>query len=135
MWRWALILGQDLYVLNHTWSLAIEEQFYLAWPIVLAILLRVRQRGSVIAVPAATILVATIPLYRMILGWHSASLSAPPSRIRHECRFGPHRMRGRIGLREVLLRIVAPARLPLDLSPSLEGVRPKHDWLSCVFFA
>lgn len=34
----------DLRVLSHTWSLSVEEQFYLIWPLVFLLLLRSRQK-------------------------------------------------------------------------------------------
>lgn len=46
--NWWYALGGDLGSLSHTWSLAIEEQFYIAWPIVV-ILLRGNARRLVIA--------------------------------------------------------------------------------------
>ena len=33
--NWARVVGADLGPLNHTWSLAIEEQFYILWPVAL----------------------------------------------------------------------------------------------------
>lgn len=54
--NWRTILAErsywDLFVspspLEHTWSLAIEEQFYLAWPIAVALLLRRQTSRSVL---------------------------------------------------------------------------------------
>src|SRR5260221_9667311 len=40
----------EIRLLSHTWSLAIEEQFYLLWPLVLTVLMRRRvRRGTVLA--------------------------------------------------------------------------------------
>jgi peptidoglycan/LPS O-acetylase OafA/YrhL len=40
--NWYWYFGVPLYLLGHAWSLSLEEQFYLAWPPVLAMLLRLR---------------------------------------------------------------------------------------------
>jgi peptidoglycan/LPS O-acetylase OafA/YrhL len=50
--NWVQILGFPIGPLGHTWSLAIEEQFYLAWPFVIAALGR---RAWVVAVAGVAI--------------------------------------------------------------------------------
>jgi peptidoglycan/LPS O-acetylase OafA/YrhL len=45
--NWSMVSGHDLGVLNPTWSLAVEEQFYLLWPVLLLLALRWR-RGPVL---------------------------------------------------------------------------------------
>jgi peptidoglycan/LPS O-acetylase OafA/YrhL len=66
--NWYLVLGQQPYFetvgrpspLLHLWSLAIEEQFYLAWPVLLGIaLLAVGRRGAIALVGVGIVASAT----------------------------------------------------------------------------
>jgi len=67
--------GRPAWEVAHLWSLAVEEQFYLLWPVTL-LLLGVR-RGAVLA----ALLLAGVPLLRVarVLGmsWHVLDLAAP----------------------------------------------------------
>jgi len=52
--------------LGHTWSLAVEEQFYLLWPAVLVLILRRRISRSSVALSLAALAVAEM-IYRMVM--------------------------------------------------------------------
>jgi peptidoglycan/LPS O-acetylase OafA/YrhL len=70
--NWAMVLGLPLYALAHTWSLAIEEQFYLLWPPALSLLMRrVRHRVPIVLIVVAGISVAII--WRSLLMSRGAS--------------------------------------------------------------
>lgn len=50
--NWAQASHIDLFPVQHTWTLSIEEQFYLAWPLLLAPLLLMRRRWALYVVIA-----------------------------------------------------------------------------------
>lgn len=60
LFYYANFVYTDLGSLGHTWSLAVEEQFYLIWPIVVVALFPRRGRWTVMAVSAALILLANV---------------------------------------------------------------------------
>jgi peptidoglycan/LPS O-acetylase OafA/YrhL len=63
---------QVLALLDHTWSLAIEEQFYILWPLLLLICLRRRWRPRSVLVLALTLACASA-LLRWFLWQHGSS--------------------------------------------------------------
>jgi peptidoglycan/LPS O-acetylase OafA/YrhL len=67
------IFPTHFWLLSHGWSLSIEEQFYLTWPIILATCIRFRGRssGSQIGLRIALVAMACFPLLRVLVYWLS----------------------------------------------------------------
>lgn len=73
--NWAIITGVDVHrALTHTWSLSIEEQFYLLWPVSLWILVRSGRSRSVAAVVCAALAAGSSSL-RLLLYLNGAVTS------------------------------------------------------------
>jgi len=69
--NWAYISGVRMTWVQHTWSLAIEEQFYLVWPVVLVLALRLVRPFRLL--PALAVLTLASTVVRWALYLHGAS--------------------------------------------------------------
>jgi peptidoglycan/LPS O-acetylase OafA/YrhL len=67
----------DLFV--HTWSLSVEEQFYLLWPFALPILLRAGVRGRLAVLSAAILGSLLLRLAMVLLGAGNQAFASLPS--------------------------------------------------------
>lgn len=68
---WLAPAHEPLGPLTHTWSLSIEEQFYLAWPLLLGVGLKLKwRRVQLLALTSLAVLALT--LWRLWLHYHGA---------------------------------------------------------------
>ena len=70
--NWAIIDGVDFHHINHTWSLSIEEHFYLLWPLTMVLVLRYRDKHALLWVAIAG--AAASWAWRVVLWSSGASL-------------------------------------------------------------
>jgi peptidoglycan/LPS O-acetylase OafA/YrhL len=104
-WHLASLPGFPPDALNHTWSLSIEEQFYLVWPVLL--MLVVRRRGSAGALGLCLAGIALVNADRVILSLAGAS------EMRISCGFDTRADQLLIGcLLAVLVQRAALPRVP-----------------------
>jgi len=65
--NWVAVAGQSIGMLGHTWSLAVEEQFYILWPTLLILGLRLGR--AKLAVLVLLLVLLDVP-YRLFLDLH-----------------------------------------------------------------
>lgn len=119
--NWSFIVEQQSYfeaigrppLLQHLWSLAIEEQFYLLWPLVLLVLYRAWGRIGVGRVALWTALASTLLMAFLSFLWNMPTY-ADASRL----YFGTdtHAMSLLVGA--ALAAVFRPGAMPRSLAPS-----------------
>jgi peptidoglycan/LPS O-acetylase OafA/YrhL len=62
---YSILWGDRTSPLGHTWSLAIEEQFYLLWPLALPLLLRLKEPAKALAILWAGLTLARVAIFAL----------------------------------------------------------------------
>jgi peptidoglycan/LPS O-acetylase OafA/YrhL len=60
---------EGTWMLEHTWSLAVEEQFYLLWPVTFALALRISWRALIVTILSLILLAPVIRIGGHLLHW------------------------------------------------------------------
>ncbi|MBB2924166.1 acyltransferase [Cellulomonas cellasea] len=68
---WMTVTGEFVGHLTHTWSLAMEEQFYVVWPIAFVLLMRSRLSRRSVAVVVSTVALASLGGWAVVGSEHA----------------------------------------------------------------
>lgn len=83
--NWAGVLQHDVpWQVDHLWSLSVEEQFYLLWPLVLIVLLPRVRRTTLMWITGITAAGSALLQGLSFLAWHSVNISYLASPLRAE---------------------------------------------------
>lgn len=118
--------------LLHSWSLAVEEQYYLVFPVLLALAWRFLTRRQMVALLIASLLASLALAQYMVMRNPMLAFYATPTRMWELlagalCAFAGDRFRGRAWLADLGLAIIAVSLLTLSRNmpvPSLLTALP-----------
>ncbi len=132
--NYAQIFGQDLYAHRHTWSLAVEEHFYLVWPllVILGATRRVRWLAVAIGLLLSWRLLLGIGLHHQFWAYHGTDTNAYALAI--GCLIAVLHSRGRVwrfppktaefGVAMLILLSLLPIRAAEHMIPAFVWIPP-----------